>query len=515
MLNVYEWSARIPPWIEPRLFFHLLFGLVLLCFEAGNLILIYRLAARLAGEEEITPPAGYSSQALAAVTFYALCFVPAYTLLGWFESMPLFFLLLGLDLLLVPKTWGWMGSAVAAGLGFLTKLTPALLLPVAVRWLGARLSWDAIRNEWFKPRQPSNLLRPALYVLIFVVVVVAIGYPLIRANPTLAFSSLRIQAIRSPWESIWALIDGNYGPGVVTLDMRNLEGLAAPLWQSKIPWGWVGIAFAILYLWLYTRRYDWTRTRTLLAFTATSVILLFLYSKGWSPQFLVWVLAFVSLLLPTLRGVLLAILLSLVNVVESHLFLIMLPNQDWLLTGTVTLRTILLFLLMVEFMAQIWPAPQRAAKVRQVAAWATWAVMLISVLAAVLAAPRVASAYRDQRLAAEPCREAIVDLQQEAGWPHPLIITQQSDLWRELYPWLRNNYEIRVIDGYVTSDHFADEALRRVNEITNQEFWWVSDDKLAYSRESPATVHDRYFSQSNVFRIEERMGGDCRLERVI
>jgi hypothetical protein len=253
MLNIYEWSARIPPWIEPRLFFHLLFGLFLLCFEAGNLILIYRIARKMARQEVTPPPTGYPSAALAAVTFYALCFVPAYTLLGWFESMPLFFLLLGLALLLETKQWGWMGSAVAAGLGFLTKLTPILLLPVAVRWLGARLSWQAIRHEWFNPRHPGNLLRPTLYVLIFVVVVVAIGYPLVSANPALALSSLRIQSIRSPWQSLWAIIDGNYTAGVVALDMRNLEGLAAPLWESKIPWGWVGIGFALIFLWLYTR----------------------------------------------------------------------------------------------------------------------------------------------------------------------------------------------------------------------------------------------------------------------
>src|SRR5690606_23393955 len=101
-------------------------------------------------------------------------FVPAYTLLGWFESMPLFFLLLGLWLILVPRPWGWAGSAAAAALGFLTKLTPIILLPVAVRWLGARLSWDAARREWFTPRHLGNLLRPTLYVLIFVTVVVAI-----------------------------------------------------------------------------------------------------------------------------------------------------------------------------------------------------------------------------------------------------------------------------------------------------------------------------------------------------
>ena len=44
MLPIFEWSSRIPPWVEPRLFFHLLFGLQLLLFECANLILIYRLA---------------------------------------------------------------------------------------------------------------------------------------------------------------------------------------------------------------------------------------------------------------------------------------------------------------------------------------------------------------------------------------------------------------------------------------------------------------------------------------
>ena len=47
MLPIFELSSRIPPWIEPRLFFHVLFGLLLLVFETGNFVLIYRLARRL------------------------------------------------------------------------------------------------------------------------------------------------------------------------------------------------------------------------------------------------------------------------------------------------------------------------------------------------------------------------------------------------------------------------------------------------------------------------------------
>jgi hypothetical protein len=313
---------------------------------------------------------------------------------------------------------------------------------------------------------------------------------------------------------VWALIDGNYTAGVVELDMRNLEGLAAPLWTSQIPWGWVGLAFLLLYLWLYTRPFEWARPRTLLAFTAMSVILLFLYSKGWSPQFLVWVLAFLALLLPTLRGVLLAILLSLINVVESHLFLIMLPNEHWLLTGTVITRTLLLILLVVEFMGQIWPAPSPF-PVRRVAAWATWGVMLAALVGAGLATPRVAAAYWQTRLAAHPCQEAIAHLQTESQWPDPLIVTQQSEVWRDLYPWLRQEYEFRVIDGYITSYAFGAEALRRVNEINGREFWWVSNASLPYARESQPDVHDRYFAQPQTFRLEELAAGECRLERVI
>ena len=44
LLPIHEFSSRIPPWVDPRLFFHLLFGLALLLFESGNVILIYRLA---------------------------------------------------------------------------------------------------------------------------------------------------------------------------------------------------------------------------------------------------------------------------------------------------------------------------------------------------------------------------------------------------------------------------------------------------------------------------------------
>lgn len=513
MLTVYEWASRIPPWTEPRLAFHVLFGLVLLLFDVGNLALIYRLGGQL-GRDEGLPNRVWGTPGLHAATFYALCFVPLYTMLGWFEPMPLFFMLLGLALLLTPRPWGWTGSAVAVGLGFLTKLTPILLAPIAVRWLGAKLSWRAARTEWFRRRASGNLLRPVIYAAILFGVIVGVGYPLVRANPALAFSSFRIQSIRPPWQSVWALIDGVYGYGLVPLDMRNLAGLAAPLADSRIPWDLVGLGFALLFLWLYTRSYDWSRVRTPLALTASFVILLFLYSKGWSPQFLLWVIAFVALLLPTLRGVLLVVLLSVINFVEADLFLILLPDEHWIMVGTVMARTLLLVLLVVEFLGQIWPS-RAVQATRRWAATATWAVMALAVVAGIAATPRAARAYQAQQLAAHPCREAIELLQAEAGGVVDTIVTQQPEVWRDLYPWLRQAYTIQVIDGYRVDYDFTAEALRRMLALPPQELWWISRPDIAPSFSSPRAAYEQFLAQDHVVRLEERNLGACRLDRVL
>ena len=514
MLPIFELSARIPPWVDPRLAFHTLFGLALLVFEVGNFLLIHRLARRIENAANL-----HNSQftihnspfTIHPLLFYALLFTPVYTLLGWFESMPLFFMLLGLELLLAGRErgWGWAASAVAAGLGFLVKLTPALLVPVAVRWLGARLSLAALRDEWFTPRSRGNLLRPTLYALLFGLTIVGVGYPFVQANPALALSSLRIQRIRPPWESLWALLDGYYGYGLVPLDMRNLAGLDGPLWQSRLPWGLITLAFGLLYLWLYTRPYDWQRPRTPIAFAGVSVIWLFLYSKGWSPQFVVWVLAFTVLLLPNLRGVAIAVGLMLSNFVESHIFLILLPGESWLLWGTVLFRTALLILLAGEFAAQIWPSGEERAGARWISRL-SWAVLGLGLLAALGAAPAAGRAYAEARLAAHPCREAVALLQAEADWPERVVATAQPDAWEQFYPWLRTRYELRIIDDYRPDVDPRLVVTERLAALGAQEgaFWWLA---LGDGPEGAG----EYFTRADVQRLEVLELGACRLARVV
>ena len=522
MLPIFEWSSRIPPWVEPRLFFHLLFGLQLLLFECANLILIYRLAIKLGHptlgtNQELRAqwaPANYESRITLSpnhpVILYALLFVPVYTMLGWFEAMPLFFMLLGLDLLLSSRRWGWAGSAVAAALGFLTKLTPALLVPIAIRWLGSKLSWRAARAEWFHQPSPGNLLRPVLYTVLFLGVVIGLGYPLAQGNTELALSSFTINSIRPPWQSVWALIDGYYDYGLVPLNMRNLAGLETTQWASVLPWGLITLAFGLLYLWLYTRNYDWSQPKTPVAFAAISVIWLFLYSKGWSPQFLVWIAAFVVLLLPTLRGVLIITLLTFLNLIESPIFFVMLRQEEWILVGTVILRTLLLLALALELLGQIWPGEQRQRQLRFVGATSTALLMMLTVVGVVAALPRAAQAYADRRLAEHPCNAAITYLRDQAIWPNPTLVSDQIEIWRDFSPWLTGEYQMRVVDGYdpANPDWDAMLAARLDAYVGRREFWWVTDETLP-------THGERYFSQPAVQILEQQTLGRCTVKRVI
>ncbi|HQY93802.1 MAG TPA: hypothetical protein PLS79_19505, partial [Caldilinea sp.] len=459
---------------------------------------------------------------LKATVFYAMLFAPVYTLLGWFEAMPLFFLLLGLDLLLSRRRGLWIASAVAAALGFLVKLTPIMLAPIAVRWLGARLSLDALRHEWFKRRSPGNLLKPAVYILVFLGVVVGVGLPLARFNPSLALSSFTVNSLRPPWQSVWALIDGYYSFGLVPVSMRNLRGLeTGGQWTSSLPWTWITLSFALLYLWLYTRRYDWTRVRTPIVFTALSIIWLFLYSKGWSPQFVVWVLAFVVLLRPDLFGVLLAIMLTLLNVLESSVFLILLPDERWILVATVLARTALLILLAIDFAGQIWPAPRRGQQMQRAAVGLSAAVMVAMVGVMLVGAPRTAQAYQARRLAEHPCREAVAYLDAQAGSLTRTLAMDDTALWSDLYPWLGAAYKLVVVDGYNPDDRpAADVMAEKLAEISQEgEFWWIERDADAASSaaatEQWSAAATNFFAAPGVYTRDVQRLGACDLARVL
>lgn len=446
LVGLYRLSLLLPPWEQPQLVFNLLLGSVLVAAEAGTLLLVYGLARKVAG----------AAAALRSALFYALLFLPAYTAQAHFDSLPTFLLLLALRLVLSER---WMWAGLAGGLGVMTKLLPALVFPVGLRRLVPEHPTSRRRLPW----------RPALrYLGAGAVTVLAIAAPFLVLNPRLLPSPLDIQRIRPPWQTIWAVLDGYLGFGVAPADVRDLAALDGPAWQGSVPYGLLSLVLVIVYLALYLRRAPWRRPRTAVAFTGLSFTLLFLLSKGWSPQYLLYLLPFVAILWPDWRGAVLALSLTLVNYLESHGFFILLPTETWLLTVTTSARAVLLVALagglVLEYLDRPWPN----GLLRRLVPWAGAAALIGS---AVLSW-RLLDGYARARYQTEPAHPAIEFLAAESRPRETLLFVHQADLER-FYPHLHRRVAHRTLDERTPDGDLSGHLEGQIEALAADGLWLV------------------------------------------
>ncbi len=292
-------------------FFYLL-AFLFSAAQAGSLALFLRIAKKMGLAES----RAWVYFGLLAGLFY-----------GWtyFDPLAVFALLLGL-------WWALEGRELRAGLAF---------------GLGALVKWFPLLGLAVLARKGNRLqVRPLLAAL---GVVVLAWLPLLAASPDYTMASLRSQEAKGSWETVWALLDGNPGTGNFGAKEARYDPASAlepqgnpariPPWLALLP-------FAALGLWAWLRS-DLERPRSLVAFSGLALALFFLWSPGWSPQWVLYLLPIVLLALPGRTGVLFAGLLVLVNLLEWPLLLS--RGLFELLPMTVLLRTLLLVLLAWEF----------------------------------------------------------------------------------------------------------------------------------------------------------------------
>ncbi|HEC34677.1 MAG TPA: DUF2029 domain-containing protein [Chloroflexi bacterium] len=299
---------------------YLLGGLMAAC-DTGSLWLFLRLAGRIRGEK----------WALQLGWTYGLLFVPLIFCWWTFEGMTAFSILLALYLLLEGHE---RGSAAVVGLGTLTKLVPVLLLPAVVR---AR-PW----RRWLP------------YGLMTVAVVLSVVVPLLALGGPVAVASFRSISARSSYETVWALMDGNLGTGLLGAagDHFDLAKATTPTGNpARFPeWLKTGL-FGLLYLFIFLKSDLRESPRRLVAFVCLTLVLFFLWSKGWSPQWQVSLFPLILLTLPYRWGLLFVLALSGVNLAEWPLLLSRGLNE-WLYL-TVPLRTGLFVLLAIELWRRV------------------------------------------------------------------------------------------------------------------------------------------------------------------
>lgn len=301
---------------------------VMLLFDAGNLVLLYNLAERLRGER------------IAAKSAWVYLALPVGMVFTWwtFDSLTAFWTLLALHWLLEGRD---ARSAVALGLGVMTKYLPILLLPAVWAFRPAR---EALR-----------------YTLIVLAVIALVFGPFILASPEFGLASLKAQAGKSSWQTVWALIDGNLGTGNVGPDIEHFDPALAtklqgnpervPGWLTLIPFAAVGLA-----LFLKARS---GRGGSLVPFFALTMTIFFLWSKGWSPQWQMMLLPLLLLAFPHRQGILFCVLFGVVNFLEWPMLLSR-GMTDWLWV-TVGVRTILLLGLAVALARPLLSPAQEGA----------------------------------------------------------------------------------------------------------------------------------------------------------
>ena len=310
--------------------FQVLFSLLMVTFEAGILWLIHAIAVRVWDE-----PRG-----LVAAAGYAALFYPIYIANRHFESIAGFFLLMGVYLVIRGRRHT---AALAIALGMLTKLFPVAVLPALL----AGQPWPA---------------RARLVGLTVAAVVGALA-PLAVAGREFFVASFQNMLMRPGWETVWALADGYSGFGWIhryrqaphtALEFNYTPDIPAAAW-----WG-AATVLATLYALLALRRTPitpagvvWTTGLALVAFA--------LYLRGWSPQFMVWLLPFVLLAYPGGRGFLLATGLSGLALLEYPVYFVFWSDHQWALWIVVVARTVAILALGAVFARRLWLEGRSAA----------------------------------------------------------------------------------------------------------------------------------------------------------
>lgn len=249
--------------------------LIMTVFDTGNLVLMRTLGGKLHGTE----------QGVALSWVYALLAAPLVIVAWNFESIVIFTLLAGFWLYIQGKI---RPSGTIIAFGILTKYLPLLILPMIWR---------------FMPRREA-----LVYSAVSVGLVLLVLIPLVLWGDEMAITSLTVQFDKPSYQTVWALLDGNYATGSFPGgEIRYDAGTVKQPGNAAVIPGWLRlIPFAGFGLWLFSRPMP-TGELIQFAFLSMTIVIFTLWSQGWSPQWVILLLPLILLNFPSRLGVLAAV----------------------------------------------------------------------------------------------------------------------------------------------------------------------------------------------------------------
>lgn len=289
-------------------------GLILVAADVGVLVLLRRLACRLHGEG--------TGNAMAWA--YALLAAPLILTWWTFETLVALAILAALVALVEGR---FDRSAGAVVTGALTKYVPLVVLPAVWRFF-----------PW----------RRALRYTLIVGTLVGLGLGLVFAwGGELGTASITAQYRKASYETVWALIDGNWRTGIFPGPEAHFDPAVAsePLGNPAVIPGPVRlIPFAAIGLWIFTRRLR-QDAYGVVAFVSVTIVLFFLWSQGWSPQWVVTLIPLILLSFPMRNGVLICALLTVLAFFEYPVLFMRTGDTDGVISGALVVPYVAIILM--------------------------------------------------------------------------------------------------------------------------------------------------------------------------
>jgi hypothetical protein len=306
-----------------------LLAFLLTGIQAGNIYLVGKIADVMYAREE--------SQT--RIWIYLVMLVGLFYGWTYFEPLAVMTFLLGIYWFLAGKD---VMAVVILGAGGLIKWFSMLAIPAI-----------------WKQRPMKKALKLTLITLSILVLIWGGLYLL---SPDMTRASLVSQWNKGSWETIWALMDGNLRTGNFggqidrrlpqTASQTAANPSVIPSWLTLIIFGGVGF-------WVFMSAEIKTEKR-FLSFIGLTFVIFFLWSPGYSPQWVLYLLPLMILLLPWERIILFSLTMVLVHILEWPVLL----SRGWFgsLWAIIPLRTILYIVLGIMFWEIIHP-PHREDKV--------------------------------------------------------------------------------------------------------------------------------------------------------
>jgi hypothetical protein len=264
-----------------------------------------------------------------AVLYMVISLVLPYTW-WYFDALAVMFMLMGLHYAFEKKT---IQSSLSIALGVLIKVFPGFILPAILR----SVSW----RERFRMLAPMGLLISLVYGFLF------------AFSPGFTLASLRSQAAKGSWETVWALIDQNFSTGNFGPEWERYQpelALRVRGNPARIPALRLLPVFLVFGIWLWYQS-KLRSIQRITAFSGLTCIIFFIWSPGYSPQWVLYLLPLLLLAMPMRLAIQFASAHLLINLLEWPVLLT--RGYNWGLWITIPLRMMIWIMIGFEFFRQI------------------------------------------------------------------------------------------------------------------------------------------------------------------